>query len=327
MRHEMKNIVIAGAGTMGASMAQTFARYGFLVTLYDIAPEALERARRLIDLNQKTAIEEGVITAADSDGLLSRIAFATEKSVFSVADLIVEAILEDLQIKHDFWREISRIAPEDIVLATNTSGLSITRIAEVVTHPERFVGMHWINPPHIIPLIEVVKGEKTEDACAATVRDLALKVGKKPVVVRDAPGFVLNRIQLAILREALHIQQEGIADPAAIDDVMTYGLGVRYACLGPFRVCDLGGLDIFQNIAAYLFPDLSDAKESFGLLDQRIRAGAFGVKSGQGFYAYTDGADQDIIRYRDEKCTKILKALEGGMTLKPPAGPEGGENK
>jgi len=169
--------------------------------------------------------------------------------------------------------------------------------------------MHWINPPHIIPLIEVIKGNATTDESAEIVKDLALKVKKKPVIVKDAPGFVLNRIQLAILRECLHIHQTGIASVEAIDDVMKYGLGLRYACLGPFEVADLGGLDVFDNIASYLFADLSDADKSFGLLKDCVEEKRLGVKSGSGFYDYSDGRDEEVIKYRDQMYTKLVKCL------------------
>ncbi|MBR0172754.1 MAG: 3-hydroxyacyl-CoA dehydrogenase family protein, partial [Lachnospiraceae bacterium] len=258
---DIRHIVIAGSGTMGASMGMIFAHHGFSVTLYDIVQEALEKAKKLIALNQETEIKEGKLTQAESDALHDRISYTTDVNAFKEADFVVEAILEKIEIKHKFWEEVSRLVPEDIVICSNTSGLSITKIAEVIHKPERFCGMHWINPPHLIPLVEIIKGEKTDPANAEIVRELALKVDRKPVVVGDAQGFVLNRIQLAILRESLHIVEQGIASPEAVDDVMKYGLGMRYACLGPFQVCDLGGLDIFNNIASYLFADLCDKKE------------------------------------------------------------------
>ena len=308
---KIQHIVIAGAGTMGASMAQIFARYGYAVTLYDLFPAALEKARNLIAINQKTEVAEGIVTEAESAALLGRIAYTAEKDCFKTADFVVEAILEKLDVKHTFWAEVSALVADDVVLASNTSGLSITKIAEAVKKPERFGGMHWINPPHIIPLIEVIQGEKTSEETVEVIRGLALAVEKKPVAVKDAPGFALNRIQLAILRECLHIVDEGIASPEAVDDVMQYGLGLRYACLGPFRVCDLGGLDIFNNIASYLFADLSDKKEPFGMLADRAAKGEFGVKSGKGFYDYSDGKDAELIEYRDAMFTKLAKCLYG----------------
>ena len=306
---DVKRIVIAGAGTMGSSMGETFAKYGYDVTLYDIFPSALEKAGNLIRLNQETEVAEHVVTPEESAALLERIRYSEDKACFEGADLVVEAILEKLDVKHAFWAEISALVPEDAILASNTSGLSITAIAEVVKRPERFGGMHWINPPHLIPLIEVIQGKKTDDETAAAIRDMALAVEKKPVIVQDAPGFALNRIQLAVLRECLHIVEQGIATPEAVDDVMKYGLGMRYACLGPFEVCDLGGLDIFYNIASYLFEDLADEKAPFGMLADRFEKGQYGVKAAAGFYDYAGGKDAEKIKYRDRMFTKISKCL------------------
>ena len=306
---DVKRIVIAGAGTMGSSMGETFAKYGYDVTLYDIFPSALEKAGNLIRLNQETEVAEHVVTPEESAALLERIRYSEDKACFEGADLVVEAILEKLDVKHAFWAELSALVPEDAILASNTSGLSITAIAEVVKRPERFGGMHWINPPHLIPLIEVIQGKKTDDETAAAIRDMALAVEKKPVIVQDAPGFALNRIQLAVLRECLHIVEQGIATPEAVDDVMKYGLGMRYACLGPFEVCDLDGLGIFYNIASYLFEDLADEKAPFGMLADRFEKGQYGVKTAAGFYDYAGGKDAEKIKYRDRMFTKISKCL------------------
>lgn len=306
---KIDTIVIAGAGTMGASMAETFAKFGYRVVLYDIFESALEKAKKLISLNQETEVKEEIITESQSRELLERIRYTGDVNEFQKADFVVEAILEKLDIKHKFWAEVSKIVDEDVVLCSNTSGLSITKIAEVIKNPERFCGMHWINPPHIIPLIEVIKGEKTGEEYAEVVKQLALQVNKKPVVVKDAPGFVLNRIQFAIMRECLHIVEQGIASAEAVDDVMKYGLGLRYACLGPFQVADLGGLDIFYNISSYLFADLCDRKEVFGLLKECFENNALGVKSAKGFYDYSNGKDEELIRYRDTMFTKVSKTL------------------
>ena len=306
---EIKRIVIAGAGTMGSSMAQTFAKFGYDVTLYDVFPAALDKAKALIELNQKTEIAEQIVTEEQSKAMLERISYTADVEEFRKADFVVEAIVEKLEIKHKFWEQVSNLVDEDVVLATNTSGLSITAIAEKVKNPERFGGMHWINPPHIIRLIEVIKGKETCDEAAQVIYDLTLAVEKKPVIVNDALGFALNRIQLAILRECLHIVESGITTPEAVDDIMKYGLGLRYACLGPFEVCDLGGLDVFNNIASYLFEDLSDEKKPFGMLADRIEKGQYGVKNGAGFYDYSNGKDEEKIEYRDQMFTKLAKCL------------------
>lgn len=304
-------VAIAGAGTMGSSMAQTFARSGYSVILYDIFDAALEKAKTLISLHQQTEIAEGAVTPEESAALVDRITLTGDPQSFRRADFVVEAVLENMDVKHKFWQEISRIVDEDVVLASNTSGLSITEIAKAVHRPERFGGMHWINPPHIIPLVEVIRGELTDPAAAQVIYDLADRVGKKPVMVKDAPGFVLNRIQLAILRECLYIAQQGIATEEDIDKVMKYALGVRYACLGPLEVCDQGGLDIFYHIAEYLFADLCNEKEPFGLLKEAYDRGDYGVKTGQGFYDYHDGRDKEAILYRDKMYNKVSRCLFG----------------
>lgn len=294
---------------MGSSMAQTFAKFGYTVKLYDLFPEACDRSKHLIGLNQETEVKEGLVTKEDSQKLLSRISYEGDMRCFSDVDFLIEAIKEDMSVKQEFWAAVSAIVPESAVLASNTSGLSITKIAAVIKKPERFCGMHWINPPHIIPLVEVIMGEKSSEEAAKRVYNLAAAVGKKPVLVKDAPGFVLNRIQFAILRECLHIAEQGIASMEDVDNVMKYGLGIRYACLGPFQVADLGGLDVFYNIASYLFADLCNAKEPFYKLKEHGEKGEFGVKSGKGFYDYSGGKADEVIRFRDETFTKLSRCL------------------
>lgn len=304
-----KHISVAGAGTMGASLAQTFALFGYDVKVFDIYETALEKAKRLVDLNQETWLKQGIVTQAQSDDLKQKITYTNDLQELKHSDFLIEAILENLDIKHKFWKEVSELVRPDAILCSNTSGLSITAIAEAVAYPERFAGMHWMNPPHIIPLIEVIQGKKTSDETIQVVYDFCLELKKKPVKVKDAPSFVLNRIQQAILREALYIVQEGIATPEGVDDVMKYALGFRYAAFGPFEICDLGGLDIHNNISKYTFPDLCDAKEPFGLIKDCVDNNNLGVKTGKGFYDYSNGRDAEVIRYRDTMFTKLAKTL------------------
>jgi 3-hydroxybutyryl-CoA dehydrogenase len=304
-----KHISVAGAGTMGASLAQTFALFGYDVKVFDIYETALEKAKRLVDLNQETWIKQGIVTQTQSDDLKKKIVYTNDLQALKNSDFLIEAILENLDIKHKFWKEVSALVRPDAILCSNTSGLSITAIAEAVEHPERFAGMHWMNPPHIIPLIEVIQAKLTSDETIQVVYDFALELKKKPVKVKDAPSFVLNRIQQAILREALYIVQEGIATPEGVDDVMKYALGFRYAAFGPFEICDLGGLDIHNNISKYTFPDLCDAKEPFGLIKDCVDNNNLGVKTGKGFYDYSNGRDAEVIRYRDTMFTKLAKTL------------------
>ncbi|MGI6115013.1 3-hydroxyacyl-CoA dehydrogenase family protein [Luoshenia tenuis] len=309
---KLRTLVIAGAGLMGASMAQQFAGAGYPVTLYDISQQALEKGRRLIALNQSQAVESGASIPTQAEALRGRIAYTTDKECFGRCQLVVESIVEDMAIKQDFWREVSALTPPDCVLATNTSGLSITAIATAVQNPGRFVGMHWFNPAHLIPLVEVISGQETAPETAEFVYALAESIGKKPIrVQKDAPGFIANRLQLAILREALHIAESGIGSIEDVDRCMKYGLGLRYACLGPFEVCDLGGLDTFYHIAQYLFPDLSDVKQPTPLLTGLYQSGAYGVKAGRGFYNYSAGKADAAVKERDRLFLKAKGILDG----------------
>jgi len=308
----IKNIVIAGAGVMGSSMAQTFAQSGYKVTLYDLKDEYLEKSRNLININQNASVDKEIFTKQDSENIMGNISFTCSKNCFKDADFVVEAIVENMDIKHSFWSEVSEIAPQDAILTTNTSGLSITRIGESVNKPERFCGMHWINPPHIIPLIEVIKGDKTIKETSELVYDISKLIGKQPIMInKDVPGFVLNRFQFAVLREAMYIIEEGIASKEDIDSVFKYALGIRYACLGPFEIADLGGLDTFYNISSYLTKDLSDTKEVSSILSDLVKHGNYGVKSGSGFYDYSNGRDKEVIRKRDEDFYKVSECLFG----------------
>lgn len=188
---DIERIVIAGAGTMGYSMAQIFARYGYQVTIYDLAQSALDNAATRIAQGTENLVADGDITRDEGDGLLAHISYTREKACFATCDLMVESIVERLDVKTSFYREISELARPDAILATNTSGLSINELAAAVKLPQRFIGMHWFNPSHIIPLIEIVRGDETSDEAADTVRNLARAIGKKPVVAqKDVPGFV-----------------------------------------------------------------------------------------------------------------------------------------
>ena len=190
---DIRRVAIAGAGTMGYSLAQAFSAAGYPVKLYDLFPAALDKARDMIALNQQTEVTSGKLTAEQSAALIGRISLTSQLEDLANTDFLVEAILEKLEVKHDFYRQLCAVVAEDAILCSNTSGLSITKIAEAVTHPERFAGMHWMNPPHIIPLIEIVEGEKTAPETAECVRQVALGMKKKPVIVKDAPGHCQSR--------------------------------------------------------------------------------------------------------------------------------------
>lgn len=311
-RGKNRTIIIAGAGVMGTSIAQLFAGHGFAVSIYDISESALKKSRELMKLNQDASVTAGNITRQDAEAVLEKIRFFQTKDCFAQADFVVEAIAERMDIKRAFWQEVSEIVPKTAILTTNTSGLSITEIAEAVKLPERFCGMHWLNPPHICPLIEVVGGAWTDEQTLEEVRQTGILLGRVPVVLKkEVPGFLINRFQFAILREAMSLVEDGIARMEDIDNVFKYGLGLRYACLGPFEIADLGGLDTFSRIAQYLFTDISDTKQVHKMLMNLVEEGCFGVKSGKGFYDYSGGRDVEVIRKRDEDFWKVSKCLYG----------------
>ncbi len=307
---QCREIVIAGAGLMGSTMSQLFAHSGYHVTLYDISEKALEKGRNMIALNQSEQVKWGALTKETSEKIQSLLAFTTEKDCFKSCDLVVESIVENLEIKKHFYQEISALTKQTCILATNTSGLSIEAISKAVCHPERFAGMHWFNPAHLIPLVEIISAPLTCSDTADFLYELAEKIGKKPIrVKKDALGFIANRLQLAVLREAIYMAEEGIGSIEDIDRCMKYGLGFRYACYGPFEVCDFGGLDTFYHISEYLFSDLCDAKAPQKLLASHFEKGEFGVKSKKGFYDYSGKKDEEAIRARDEMYLKMSNLL------------------
>lgn len=307
---DIKKIGVAGGGTMGSGIAQIFAQHGYEVVVTDISEKFLENTKRIILLNQKTLINEGLLTEAQAKEALKNITYSTDKSVFKDVDLIVEAIIEKMDIKQDYWKEVEAIAKDDCIFATNTSGLSINRICEKVANKKRFIGMHWWNPPHIIPLIELVKADETSDETVQLLKEIIAKIGKESVVVlKDVNGFIGNRIQFAVYREALKIVEDGIATIEDVDKAMKYGPGFRYPVLGPFETADLGGLDTFYYISSYLFNELSDEKKPTKLQQELMDNSNLGVKSGKGWYDYADGKGEAAMERRDKNFYKMLKHI------------------
>lgn len=290
---EIRKITIAGAGTMGYSMAEIFARKGYEVILWNHRDSTLERAKTKI-----------------APDMVNRISYTIDPAAFRGRDLIVENIVEDLAAKSEFYRTYSPLADEKTIIATNTSGLSINTLAKSVKGPERFLGMHWFNPPTLIPLIEIIKNDHTKAEAAKTIYDLSLAIGKKPAIVeKDAPGFAANRIQLAVIREALSMVKKGIISKEGADAVMKYGLGFRWACLGPLETVDFGGLDVFAHVSEYLMADLEDSHEVPPLLAEKVKEGHLGVKTGEGFYKYDGDKAAKATEERDRKLKALYEAL------------------
>lgn len=307
---DIKKIVIAGAGTMGSSMAQIYAEYFDDVVIYNHREETLKKAESRIRDNAAALVSAGKMSEEKAKKVLSSISYTTSVECFKTCDFVSENIAEDIDIKDAFYKQISELVRDDAIITTNTSGLPINSLAGSVKGKERFLGMHWFNPPHLVPLIEIIRGDETTDEAANAIYELSLKISKKPVIVnKDVPGFAANRLQLAILREALDLVNKGVVSAEGIDDVMKYGLGFRYACLGPLEVTDLGGIDIFYHVGSYLTKDLCASKEVPELLKKHYEAGEYGVKSGKGFYDYSGDKAEKTIKERDAKFLKLYHAL------------------
>ena len=297
----IKKIGVIGAGTMGAGVAEIFAEFGYTVILYNRSKAGMQRALERIRSNV-APIE------IETDTAEAKIYTTHDLTNLAQVDLISESIAENLEVKQDIFRQLDEICDAKTLFTTNTSGLSISQIATAVSHPERFAGMHYFNPPQIVPALEIIKGESTSDATCEVLIALAKQMQKQPILVqKDVPGFVASRLQFAVVREALHLLEEGIASPADIDAVMKHGLGLRWALLGPLEIADLGGLDIFNTVGSYVAKSLSNATESPKVLQDLVAAGKLGAKTGSGFYDYPPGKASTLIVERDEKLQEILR--------------------
>ena len=288
-----------GTGLMGSATAAVFAASGHPVSVWGRSEESLDRGR--------TAVE-GALSVLEKNGLirdsaakaLSRVLFtAGLGEAVGDASFIIESLSEDLELKRSFLAEIEDLCPPRALLASNTSGLMPTSIAERLRIPGRFLVTHFWNPAHLIPLVEICPGKATLPETTETARGLLLSLGKKPVILRrEIPGFIGNRLQFAILREAIHIVETGAASMEDVDTAMKCSLGRRLSATGPFETADLGGLDVFASVASYLFRDLSSSPEAPGLLVDRVKAGHLGAKTGEGLFQWTAEKRRNILEAR-----------------------------
>ncbi len=280
----LQTVGVCGAGTMGAGIAQAFAQSGFPVTLYDVAQAQLGKAKAGIESSLKKFAEKGKFPAAEVPAALSRVKTATALDPLAACALVVEAAPEMFEIKADLFRKLDALAGSDAILATNTSSISITRLGAVTKRPERVIGMHFMNPVPLMPLVEVIRGHLTSDATTATTMELAKKLGKTPVEVHDAPGFVANRILMPMINEAVFALQEGVGTKESIDTVMKLGMNHP---MGPLTLADFIGLDVCLAILEVLESEYKDPKyRPCILLRNMVRAGLLGRKTGRGFYEY-----------------------------------------
>jgi len=288
-------------------MGAVLARAGIDTALYDVSAEALERAKAGAEL------ASGVLDrleAPKQDGGALRFEGELDEALAG-ADFVLEAVPEKLELKQELFPRLEAAVGPDAILASNTSGIPITKIASVCEHPDRVVGMHWSNPPHLIPMIEVIPGEQTSQAAVDATTALVRRIGYHPVVEKEVAGFVENRILYAILRECLDLVDRGIIDPEGLDLNVRWGIGYKLAVIGPMELLDMAGLDIYNAVGSYLNRDLSTADEVSSTIRELIEQGRLGMKTGGGIYDYTPEQIDELRGRRAAKLVAVRKALEG----------------
>ena len=287
---EIKTVGVVGAGQMGAGIAQVIATSGFNTVLFDAAPQALEKGIAGIEARLAKALEKGTLEAGQREATLKRLAKGTSIKDLAGCDLVIEAVIEQFEAKAALFREIDKVLPAPSLLVSNTSSISITRLAAVTSRPNNVMGVHFMNPVPVMKLVEVIRGYSTSDEVCAQVMAWSQALGKEPVEVNDYPGFVANRILMPMINEAIITLNEGVADVAAIDAVMRMGMAHP---MGPLQLADFIGLDVCLSILRVLHDGLGQAKYApCPLLVNMVTAGKLGAKSGEGFYLHTPGSKE-----------------------------------
>jgi len=281
----MKKIMVIGAGTMGLDIAQVFARSGYEVIVRDIKDEIIKASEARLNKSLDKMVEKGKMTAEAKDALVGKMSFTVELAAAADTDLVVEAAIENLEIKKQIFAELDAICKPETILASNTSSISITAIAAATKRADKFIGMHFFNPATVMKLVEVIRGAKTSDETFQAVWDLSVAIGKEPVEVNEAPGFVVNKVLVPMINEAANLLYTGVASAEGIDTAMK--LGANHP-MGPLALGDLIGLDVCLAIMDTLYNETGDAKYAASLLLRKmVRAGELGRKTGKGFFDYS----------------------------------------
>jgi 3-hydroxybutyryl-CoA dehydrogenase/5-formyl-3-hydroxy-2-methylpyridine 4-carboxylate dehydrogenase len=300
-------IAVIGMGSMGPGIAGRLSRGGHAVVAQDISADALSRAQSLLPMIDGALDGLGI---ADSGGSLRFVSDLVD--AVAEADLVIENVPENIEIKAALYKDLERLIGEDVLLASDTSGIPITKLQAHVSHPDRFVGMHWSNPPHIIPMIEVIAGEATAAATVTAIRELIRELGLLPVVLkRDVPGFIENRVLYALLRECVDLVEQGVIAPEDLDTCVTWGIGYKLSVVGPMRLLDMAGLDIYHSVASHLNAELCDRTDVAPMAQDAIDAGRLGMKTGAGLFDYSADELASLPKERGAKLVAVRNVLEG----------------
>ena len=306
---KINKVLVLGAGVMGKGIAQHLASFDIETVVFSRTETTLAKCRTLIRNSLDTLASQGRATEADNAQCLSRISYTTDMALAAPqADLIIETISENLELKKKIFEELDALCQPETILATNTSSFDINEIASAAKrHPQRVLGMHWFHPPNITPGIELIGGSWTSPEALRTMDDFCLAMGKVPTRCANTPGFVANRIQMAMVAEALKIVSQGLASPAEVDAIVRSTIGFRLGAFGPFEIADMAGTDTYRAIMKYMHDELGwENSDAVAFLSSLVKQGRLGLKAGAGFYDYDEKASERILQWRDTFLSRRL---------------------